>query len=76
MQLSGLEVNFLVHLQSFASKIFFPLEKLVRLLLSPTKILQNPVLDPTQDFTGTYIMTVLSPAKMLQNPVQDDHPRG
>ena len=46
------------------------------IVLSPTKILQNLVLDPTQDFTGTYVMTVLSPAKMLQNPVQDDHPIG
>ena len=46
------------------------------IVLSPTKILQNPVLDPTQDFTGTYMMTVLIPAKMLQNPVQDDHPIG
>ena len=46
------------------------------IVLSPTTILQNPVLDPTQDFTGTYMMTVLSPAKMLQNLVQDDRPIG
>ena len=43
-------------------------------VLSPTKILQNPVLNPIQDFTGTYIMTVPSPTKILQNPVQDDLP--
>ena len=41
------------------------------IVLSLTKILQNPVLDPTQDFTGTCMMTVLSPNKILQNPVQD-----
>ena len=46
------------------------------IVLSPSKILQNPVLDPTQDFTGTYMITVLSPTKILQNPVQDDHPIG
>ena len=40
-------------------------------VLSPTKILQNPVLNPIQDFTGTYIMTVPSPTKILKNPVQD-----
>ena len=44
------------------------------IVLSPIKILQNPVLDPIQDFTGTYIMTVPSPTKILQNPVQDDLP--
>ena len=43
---------------------------------SPTKILQNPVQDPTSDLTGTYMMTVLRPTKILQNAVQDDHPIG
>ena len=42
------------------------------IVFSPTKILQNPFLDPIQDLTGTYMMTVLSPTKILQNPVQDD----
>ena len=47
------------------------------IVLSPSKILQNPVQDPTSDLTGTYIMmTVLRPTKILQNPVQDDHPIG
>ena len=46
------------------------------IVLSPTKILQNPVQDPASYLTGTYMMTVLSPTKILQNPVQDDHPMG
>ena len=46
------------------------------IVLSPSKILQNPVLDPTQHFTGTFMITVLSATKILRNPVQDDHPIG
>ena len=41
------------------------------MVLSPTKILQNPVQDPAEDHTGTYRMIVLSPSRILQNPVQD-----
>ena len=46
------------------------------IVLSPTKIVQNPVQDPASDLAGTYMMTVLSPTKILQNPVQDDHAIG
>ena len=42
------------------------------IVLSRTKILQNPVQDPAQDLTGTYRMIVLSPSRILQNPVE--HP--
>ena len=41
------------------------------IVLSPSKILQNPVQDPAQDLTGIYRMIILSPTKILQNPVQD-----
>ena len=41
------------------------------IVLSPSKILQNPVEYPSQDLTGTYRMIVLSPSKILQNAVQD-----
>ena len=41
------------------------------IVLSPSKILQNPFQDPAQDLTGTYRMIVLSPSKIVQSPVQD-----
>ena len=37
------------------------------MVLSPSKILQNPVQDPAEDLTGIYRMIVLSPTKILQN---------
>ena len=41
------------------------------IVLSPSKILENPVRDPAKDLTAIYRMIVLSPSKILQNPVQD-----
>ena len=41
------------------------------IVLSPSKILQNPVQDPAKDLTETYRMIVLSLTKILQNRVQD-----
>ena len=41
------------------------------ILLSPIKILQNPVEDPAKDLTGIYRIILLSSFKILQNPVQD-----
>ena len=46
------------------------------IVLSRSKILQNPVQDLAEHFTGIYRMIVLSPSKILQNPVQDDLPIG
>ena len=41
------------------------------ILLSPTKILKNPVQNLAEDPTGIYWMIVLSLSKILQNPVED-----
>ena len=41
------------------------------IVLSLSKILQNPVQDPAKDHTGTYRMIVLSFIKILENFVQD-----
>ena len=41
------------------------------IVLSPTKILQNPVQDPALDLIGTCRMIILSPSKILQNSVED-----
>ena len=41
------------------------------IVLSPSRILQNPVQDLVKDHTGIYRMIVLSPIKILQNLVQD-----
>ena len=41
------------------------------IVVSPSKILENPVRDPAKDFIGTYRMIVLRPTKILENPVRD-----